>query len=84
MAPIPDTILLRHTDVWCRDQRVTIVGVPSDGLLAIIGYGSTRLRVLGVIAVRERNGQSVYRVDGHGEDLPDLDTAAAILATQHG
>jgi hypothetical protein len=84
MAPNPDTILLRHTDVSYRDQRVTIVGVPSDGLLAITGYGSTRLRVLGVIAVRQRNGQSVYRVDGHGEDLPDLNTAAAILAAQHG
>jgi hypothetical protein len=84
MAPIPDTISLCHTDVWYRDQRVTIVGVPSDGLLAIIGYGSTRLRALGVIAVGERNGQPVYRVHGHGEDLPDLDTAAAILAAQHG
>ena len=84
MAPNPATILLRHTDVCYREQRVTIVGVPSDGLLAIIGYGSTRLRVLGIIAVRERDGRRVYRVRGHDEDLPDVDTAAEILAARHG
>jgi hypothetical protein len=30
--------LRRHTRVRDRGQRVTIVGVPSDGLLALTGY----------------------------------------------
>ena len=76
-------ILLRHTRARHRGQRVTIVGVPADGLLALTGYGSSRPHLLGLITVLERDdGHYTYRVGGHAEDLPDLDTAAAVLAAQ--
>jgi len=75
-------ILLRHTKVRCRGQRVTILGVPSDGLLAVTGYGTKQPRLLGLITVLERDGYRAYRVNGHDEDLADLDAAAVVLAAQ--
>lgn len=75
-------ILLRHTRARHRGQRVTIVGVPADGLLALTGYGTSRPHLLGLITVLERDGHYTYRVRGHREDLQDLDTAAAVLAAQ--
>jgi hypothetical protein len=66
-----------------RGQRVTIVGVPADGLLALTGYGGGRPHLLGLITVLERDdGHCTYRVGGHAEDLPELDTAAAVRAAQ--
>jgi len=75
-------ILLHHTPARHHGQPVTIVGVPSDGLLALTGYGTSRPRLLGLITVIEREGQRAYRVGGHHHDLADLDTAAAVLAAQ--
>lgn len=77
-------ILLRHTRARHRGQRVTIFGVPSAGLLAVTGYGNRRPRLVGLITVVERDGQRAYRVDGHDEDLQDLDDAAMALVEQHG
>ena len=68
------TILLRY-----RGQRVTVLGVPSAGLLAVTGYGTTSQQVLGLITVVERAGERAYRVFGYPEDLRDLDAAAAAL-----
>lgn len=58
------------------------MGIPSDGLLALTGYGTSRPRLLGLITVLERDGRRTYRVGSHDEALPDLDTAAAVLAAQ--
>ena len=75
-------ILLCHTRARHRGRRVTIVGVPADGLLALTGYGTSRPRLLGLITVLDRDGRRAYRVGGHDEDLPDLDTAADVLAAR--
>jgi hypothetical protein len=74
-----DTILLRHTEARHRGRRVTVLGVPSAGLLAVTGYGTAGVQVLGLITVVERAGRRAYRVFGHPEDLQDLDAAAAVL-----
>ena len=76
------TILLRHTRARYRGQRVTVLGVPSAGLLAITGYGTSRPRLIGLITVVERDGRRAYRLYGHAEELQDLDAAAAALVEQ--
>lgn len=75
-------ILLCHTRARHRGQRVTIVGVPSDGLLALTGYGTSRPRLVGLITLLEHDGRRAYRVSGHLEDLPDLETAALVVAAR--
>lgn len=76
-------ILPRHTRASHRDQRVTIVGVPSERTA-----GAHRLRhqpptpLLGLLTVLERDGRRAYHVGGHDEDLADLDSAAVVLAAQ--
>jgi hypothetical protein len=76
------TIVLHHTQARHRGRRVTVLGIPSAGLLAVTGYGTRGQRVLGIITVIERRGQRAYRIHGHDDELHDLDTAAAVLAQQ--
>jgi hypothetical protein len=72
-----------HTAAVYRGDTVTVLGVPSAGLLAVAGYNTPRQHVLGLITVREHEqGQTTYAVSGHSGELADLEAAAAVLVEQ--
>jgi hypothetical protein len=72
-----------HTTADYRGDTVTVLGVPSAGLLAVAGLNTPRQHVLGLITVREyEEGQTTYTVSGHSGELADLEAAAAVLVEQ--
>lgn len=71
-----------HTTADYRGDTVTVLGVPSAGLLAVAGYNTPRQHVLGLITVREHDGATTYTVSGHPGELADLEGAAAVLVEQ--
>jgi hypothetical protein len=71
-----------HTASDYRGDTVTVLGVPSARLLAVAGYNTPRQHVLGLITVREHEGETTYTVSGHSGELADLEAAAAALVEQ--
>ena len=75
-------VILVRTSARYRGARVTVIGIPEAGLIAVTGYNTPRQWTLGLITVCERPGGVSYRVFGHPDELPDVDAAAAVLVAQ--
>jgi hypothetical protein len=75
-------VILIHTRSRYRGSRVTVMGIPEAGLIAVTGYNTRRQRTLGLITVCQRGGQTTYRVSGHAGELADLEAAAEVLVEQ--
>jgi hypothetical protein len=75
-------VILIQAAARYRGAQVTVMGIPAAGLIAVTGYNTPRRRTLGLITVCQRRGGTGYRVFGHPDELPDVETAAAVLVAQ--
>lgn len=75
-------VILIHTAVRHRGAPVTVMGIPTAGLIAVTGYNSPRQRTLGLITVCQRRDGIGYCVFGHPEALPDIEAAVVVLVAQ--
>jgi hypothetical protein len=54
-------VILIHTAVRYRGARVTVMGIPDAGLIAVTGYNTPRQRTLGLITVSQHRGRTGLR-----------------------
>jgi hypothetical protein len=75
-------VILVHTAARYRGARVTVMGIPEAGLIAVTSYNTPRQHTLGLITVTQHRGRMSYRVFGHPHELSDIEAAVAALVAQ--
>jgi len=74
----PEFVLV-HTSIRYHGSPITVMGRPDTGLLVVADFNTPAARAIGLITAHRRDGQTVYRVIGHPEDLTSVTAAAAAV-----
>ena len=74
----PELVLV-HTSIRYHGSPITVMGRPDTGLLVVADFNTPAARAIGLITAHRRDGQTVYRVIGHPEDLTSVTAAAAAV-----
>ena len=77
----PELVLV-HTSIRYHGSPITVMGRPDTGLLVVVDFDTPMACALGLITVREREGQQVFRVHGHPEELTSVTAAAAAVVLE--
>ena len=77
----PELVLV-HTSIRFNGSPITVMGRPDTGLLVVADFDTPAARAVGLITAHRREGETVYRVVGHPDDLTSITAAAAAVVAE--
>ena len=77
----PELVLV-HTSIHYHGSPITVIGRPDTGLLVVADFDTPAARAIGLITAHRCEGETVYRVTGHPDDMTSVTAAAAAVVAE--